>query len=115
MGRHCPTNRSHLSYPLFDSKVKLPIPSTKSGYDVKRETWTVIPQDLGTVIDLTPRFSTLAGVEAGGGIVGICHKLSFDESMLALLDVNTLYSRLLQYKSVRSYDNFFIPRGSVPE
>jgi hypothetical protein len=103
------------TYPLFDSKLKLPIPRTKTGYDVKRETWTAIPQDLGIVVDLTPRFSALAGAEAGGGVVGTSHKLTFDESTLALLDVNTLYSRLLQYKSTRSYDNFFIPRGSIHE
>lgn len=99
------------TYPLFDAKLKLPVPRTRDGYDVKRETWTVNPERLGIVVDMTPRFTTLAGAESSDGVLGASTRIEFDESTMALIDLNDLYCRLLQHKSARSYDNFFIPRS----
>ena len=102
------------SYSLSDWRLKLPVPKPKNGYDVKRQTWTVTAQDLGIVVDMTPRLSTLAGASTGSGIVGASSRIQFNGSTLSLLDLNDLYSCLLEYKSTRSYDNFYVPRASLP-
>jgi hypothetical protein len=95
--------------------LKLPVPRTKKGYDVKRETWTVRPEELGISVDLTPRVSTLVGREKGSGFVGASQRILFDGRTLPLLDLNELYCRLLQHKSARGYDNFLVPRAALPE
>jgi hypothetical protein len=100
--------------PLFAPRLRLPVPRTQKGYDVKRETWTVEAENLGVVIDLTPRLSTYDGREEGGGLLGASRRLDFDSRTLPLLDLNELYLRLLQHKSARSYDHFFLPRAALP-
>lgn len=106
---------SVVTYPLFEATLKLPVPRTKKGYDVKRETWTVDTEDLGILIDLTPRLSTLAGDETGRGTLGASTRVNFDDATLSLIDMNDLYTRLLEYKWARRYNNVFVPHRALPE
>ncbi len=100
--------------PLFKPRLRLPVPRVPKGYDVRRETWTVEAEDLGIVVDLTPRLATYDGREDGGGLLGTSRRLEFDSRTLPLLDWNDLYLRLLQHKSARGYDHFFLPRAALP-
>ena len=102
------------TYNLFDSKLRLPAPRTKKGYDVKKETWRVKAEELGVVVDLTPKLSTLAGPTAGLGFLGKSQRVTIDSAITPLLNFNELFSRLLEHKNARGYHNFFVPRHEIP-
>jgi hypothetical protein len=63
---------SVVTYPLpSETNLKLLVPRTRRGYDVKRETWTVTRENLDVLVDLTPRLAALSGGETGGGMYSV--------------------------------------------
>jgi hypothetical protein len=92
----------------------LPIPKPKKGYKVDSETWTLQKEKLPVRLDLTPRLALVEGTSLGGGLLGKPALVDFgDESIEAVLDLDALYTDLVEYKTRRGYQNTFIPRSEL--
>jgi len=92
----------------------LPIPKPKKGYKVDSETWTLQKEKLPVRLDLTPRLALVEGTSLGGGLLGKPALVDFgDESIEAMLDLDALYTDLVEYKTRRGYQNTFIPRSEL--
>lgn len=99
---------------LFTRLPKLPIPKPKRGYRVESETWTLTTEPLHISVDLTPRITSIAGTVEGTGQIG--ERITFDFADPAnegLLDLDRLYSNLLEHKTSRNYGNIFLPRAQL--
>jgi hypothetical protein len=87
----------------------LPVPRPKSGYRVDSETWALEEEPLHIKVDLTPQVSVLDGTDELTGEAGHRELISFsDPKTKGLLDLDNLYTDLLEYKAGRRYGNVFI-------
>ena len=92
----------------------LPVPRPKAGYRVDSETWVLEEEPLNIKVDLTPQIAVLDGTDELTGEAGQRELLSFSDHQTAgLLDLESLYIDLLEYKAGRRYDNVFIPFEKV--
>jgi len=92
----------------------LPIPKMKKGFKANSETWTLQKEKIPVRLDLTPKLGFIEGTSIGAGLLGKPVLVDFgDESVMALLDLDALYTELVEYKARRGYQNTFIPRGEI--
>ena len=88
----------------------LPVPRPKAGYRVDSETWVLEEEPLHIKVDLTPQIAVLDGTDELTGEAGQRELINFSDHQTAgLLDLESLYIDLLEYKAGRRYDNVFIP------
>lgn len=99
---------------LFDPWPELPVPKPQAGYKVESETWTLAAEPLHVSVDLMPQVTAMAGTTVTTGRVGERTRVNFsDEATVGLLDVDTLYADLVEYKTIRGYGNLYVPRGQL--
>ena len=106
----------------MDPWPKLPIPVPDDTFDVRDRTWTLKATRPFVTIDLTPRVTTLT---SDGYAVAIQESSAeyrspadFKKSeTLNLLDVDSLYADLVEYKNLRTSEGpgVFIPRPVLKE
>jgi hypothetical protein len=65
-------------------------------------------------VDLTPQVTVMAGKAVGEGRIGERTPVDFmDTTNAGLLDMDALYTRLLEYKVARRYENVYVPRSQL--
>jgi hypothetical protein len=100
--------------PLFKHISKLPIPKPQEGYNAEEETWILAPEPLHISVDMTPHITAITGEAVGAGSVGESRLVDFGDPLsMGFIDLDALYSALLEYKALRRYGNIFLPRSQI--
>ena len=112
----------YLETRLMDPWPKLPIPVPDDTFDVRDRTWTLKATRPFVTIDLTPRVTTLTSDGYAAAIQESSAEYrspaDFKKSeTLNLLDVDSLYADLVEYKNLRTREGpgVFIPRPVLKE
>ncbi len=99
---------------LVNPQPPLPIPVPRAGYRVEIETWRLAAAPMGVVVDLTPQVTSIAGENVTAGQVGRGKEIHFqEETESGLLDFDALHADLVEYKTLRGYDNLLLPREAL--
>jgi hypothetical protein len=99
---------------LFPRLKELPIPQPQKNYRIDSETWILTVEPLHISMDLTPRMTSMSGVDEGAGHAAESTPADFSDPItMGLLDLDSIYTELLEYKMVRNYGNVFIPRHQL--
>lgn len=99
-------------------KNELPIPQKKAGFEPVALTWTLVAEEPGVTLDLTPRVTGIAGTgqkthQTAGQTAGITEVAFKEANYFNLINIDKLYNALIAYKQTRGYFNFYIPRKTV--
>jgi hypothetical protein len=101
--------------PLFDSAPTLYVPRPAQSDAASAESWPLESVHIHVEVNLVPRITLLSGDAMEEGTAGAETVLDFSNPQtLALLDLDQLYLRLLEYKVRRGYENLLIAKSAIP-
>jgi hypothetical protein len=101
---------------LFDPWPELPIPVPTPGYSAKAETWSLQAEPLHVRLDLSPRLTLMTGAGTAAARPDAGNLVDFSDPLtIGMIDLEALYTDLLDYKRRRGLDNVFLPIGEIPE